>query len=203
MPNLIIRDPNLSSIEFLILIKLKQLQFTNGSSSFKFNSKEHLKIPLGINDNRTLHKALTNLYSFKYILEPAKIDSHSVGTVLLNEILIKSKSKFTHIYISLLDKLPLIKPNGIKLLCYYESYINRSDRVNPSSQFCYTSIETIAKETGLTRKTIIKYNNILEKNSLLDVDKHKLGTDYHYDDNDKIIFNKYNNHYFVRLENIL
>jgi hypothetical protein len=136
-------------------------------------------------------------------LEQVKIDSHSFGTVSLNETLIKSKTKFTHIYISLLDKLPIIQANGIRLLCYYESNINRSDRNKPGSHFCFTSIDTISQETGLSRKTIIKYNLILERAKLLDIDKHKLGTDYRYDDKDGIIFNKYNNHYFVRLENIL
>lgn len=203
MPNSIIRDPNLSSIEFLVLIKLKQLQFINRSSNFKFNSKEHLKIPLDINDNRTLHRTLNNLYDNRYILEPVKIDSHSIGTVSMNDALIKSKSKFTHIYTSLLDKMLHIQANGIRLLCYYESYINRNDKDKPSSHFCFTSIDTISQETGLSRKTIIKYNSVLEKANLLDIDKHKLGTDYRYDDKDKVIFNKYNNHYYVRLENIL
>lgn len=167
------------------------------------NSKEHVKLPLGINDNRTIKKSMDNLYKQKYILQPVKIDSHSMGKIELNESLVKSKNKFTHVYVSSLEMLSRIGQIGIRLLFYYESYTNRNDKIKASSQFCYTSLDTISKETGLTRKTIIKYNDILKKEKLLDIDIHKLGTDYRYDENDKVIFNRYNNHYYVRLENIL
>ncbi|OMD71199.1 hypothetical protein [Paenibacillus odorifer] len=203
IPNALIRDPNLTSLDFLILIKLKQLQFINGSYEFCFNSKEHIKLPLNINDNRTVKKSLDNLYKHKYILQPVKIDSHSFGKVMLNSLLINAKNNYTHVYTSVMKKLPLLGYNGFRLLFYYESYINRKAIGKASNQFCYTSIDTISKETGLTNKTIIKYNELLKKERFLDIDKHELGTDYRYDENDKVIFNRYNNHYFVRLENIL
>ncbi|QWU14415.1 hypothetical protein SAMN04487895_101726 [Paenibacillus sophorae] len=200
MPNSIIRNPELSSLDFAILIKLKTLQYINGSNEFVISSKEHIKDQLHINDNRTIKKSFDNLNRNQYILEPVKIDSHSKGKIFLNEQLVKSKNKFTHVYVDILKHIPRIGFNGVRLLFYYESYINRKITLN---QFCYTGIATISRETGLNSKTIIKYNGILKKEKLLSIEKHELGTDYRYDENDKIIFSKYNNHYSVRLENIL
>jgi len=100
----------------------------------------------------------------------------------------------------MLNHIKDIDFNGFRLLAYYESYINRRDS---RKLFCYMSIETIKQETGLHKATIIKYNRVLVDKRLLEVVKHDLGTDYRYSDEGKIIFNKFNNHYTVRLENIL
>lgn len=200
IPNQVIRNPNVSSLEFMIITKFKELEFENSSSEFIIHSKSHLKDIFDINDNRTIKKSLTKIYDEGYLLNPVSIDSHSVGKVALNNELLKVKSNFTQVYMNIMKYYGTIGANGVRLLFYYESYINRKITNN---QFCYTSIKTISAETGLNSKTIVKYNEILKKEKLLHIDKHKLGTDYRYDDNDKVIFSKYNNHYSVRLENIL
>jgi hypothetical protein len=200
IPNQVIRNPNVSSLEFMIITKFKELEYENSSSEFFIHSKSHLKDVFRLNDNRTIKKSLNNIYEEGYLSKPVTIDSHSIGKVILNNELLKVKSNFTQVYMSIMKYYDSIGANGVRLLFYYESYINRKITNN---QFCYASIKTISAETGLNSKTIIKYNEILKKQKLLHIDKHKLGTEYRYDENDKVIFSKFNNHYSVRLESIL
>lgn len=200
IPNGLIRDPNLSSLEFVLLVKFKLLQYINHSDKFPINRKEHIKEPFGIADNRTIKKSLDNLLELEYIRDKIIIDSHSIGEVHLNSGLLNLKKNYTCIYGSLLRLVPLIDCTGVRLISYYESYINRTTTIN---QFCYTSIETITNETGLAKNTIIKYNKLLSDKGFISVDKHKLGTEYKYDGKDKIIFSKYNNHYTVNWDKIL
>lgn len=140
------------------------------------------------------------MLKLEYICNEVIIDSHSIGEVHLNRKLLTMNKNYACIYGSLLRHIPTIDCTGVRLVSYYESYINRSSAIN---QFCYASIETITKETGLAKNTIIKYNKILCDKGFISVDKHKLGTDYKYDGKDKIVFSKYNNHYTVNWDKII
>jgi hypothetical protein len=88
---------------------------------------------------------------------------------------------------------------GVRLLYFYESYINRN---NNKVKFCYVSYETVRDCIGLSTKTIAEYNDVLIKTKLLKVTKHRLGTEYEYDKDDALVFDRWNNHYEVRLDKI-
>lgn len=201
IPNGVIRDPNLSSLDFVLLIKLKMLQFVNHSDKFMINSKDHIKIPFGVSDNRTIKKSLDNLFRQSYILNEVILDSRSMGEVHLNSELLNPHKGYTCIYTSLLKHTPVVDSTGIRLICYYESYINRI--VSGANKFCFCGVDTITKDTGLSNNTIIKYNRLLHDKGLVTVEKHRTGTEYKYDENDKIIFSKYNNHYTVNWDKIV
>ncbi|OZB98041.1 hypothetical protein [Paenibacillus sp. XY044] len=200
LPRSIIKDPRLSSLEFCILARFKFLQFaSSGMGKFEIDLNE-LKRSLEVNDNRTLKKALDNLYQYKYISKQVTFNRGRPVEVILDLDKMNLNNDFTQLPLKLFSKVGEIGHHGFRLLYYYESYVNRN---KDHKQFCFAALETIENETGISRKTIVKYNKILVKAKLLQIDRHELETDYQYDEAGELIFNKYNNHYEVRLEKLL
>ncbi|MNK97755.1 hypothetical protein D3C87_1181020 [compost metagenome] len=158
------------------------------------------KRALDINDNRTLKKSLSSLFKNSYLRSECKIVRGKPLTIEINEERFKLNDNFTQLPTKLLSMIKEIGCVGVRLLYYYESYIIRSKVRN---QFCYAAIDSIYTDTGISQKTILKYNELLRKAKLLKIEKHELKTDYEYTEADELIFTRYNNHYYVRLENIL
>lgn len=200
IPRRTIKNPELSSLEFCIVARLKFLQYASNSKEYFEIDMNELRRNLEINDNRTLKKAWTNLYQQKYIDEPVTIHRGKPSKVILNPNMMHLNNDFAQLPLKLFSRIGEIGYHGFRLLYYYESYINRN---KDHRQFCFTSLETIENDMGMSRKTILKHNETLVKAKLLKIQKHELGTDYQYDEAGELIFNKYNNHYEVRLENLL
>lgn len=189
--NEIIRNPNISSSAFVLYAMLKYLYYKKSIIIYK----EKLLEKLNWESNKKLKKYLLELYDRKLINEKYNsLPKFKPLTLTIDNI--NSKNGFTQLpSILLTNKITIMGDYGIRLLFYYESYINRRSNKN---LFAYCSQEIIYKDTGISNKTIIKYNEILQENRLISIDKYELEESinkYGYS------FNKYNNHYFVLVEN--
>lgn len=92
--------------------------------------------------------------------------------------------------------------HGVRILYFIRSYIN-------SVEFdsCWTSIDTISKQTGISRNTVMKYIQLLDEKKLIKTLKKEIDTvaQYIYYDkngNERVGMSRYNNNYFIKMENI-
>lgn len=197
MPNSIVRDPNVNALDFCILLSLKYAHYLSGSKDLIFETDfNSIKRILGLQDNRTLKKALNNLYNQKYITNEITIHRKKLSEIELSNKLFDKP--FTQLPASILYKISEIGFIGARLLYYYESFIIRTNTMN---QFCFTSQDTIRQDTGISVRSIIEYNKKLKKAKLLEITEHKVRVEY--DRVGNMNWDKYNNHYGVRLERLL
>lgn len=193
----------MDSNTFAVYTYLSFLHFRNNKEDeIKHFDHNKFKHKLHITDNRTLKKCLINLHKQGYILEYIdKLPSKGTITITFQPMPIDDDITFKQIPASILNRIDKIGTIGLRLLIYYESYINRKDPV--TEQFAYPSIETTAKLLKLNEDTITKYNDILVKEKLLKVTKHKLEyVDELNELDEPIRFTKYHNHYHVLIHNL-
>lgn len=198
IPKSIVKDTNISALEFCILVRFKFLQFlSGGSSEFEVDFTEMKRI-LDIADNRTLKKSLSKLYSEQYLLEEVDIHRKKKSLVKLNKNKFRLNSNFTQLPARIFGKIKDIRYVGLRLLFYYEGYINRKHTLN---QFCFVSQDTIQKELKISKMTVIEHNKLLMKAKLLSVTQHEVIPEF--DENGDLNWNRFNNHYEVRLDNLV
>jgi hypothetical protein len=161
-----------------------------------------LKIRMDVSSDITMKTAFKNLQEQQYILNNVKVINKTLMSIHLNIKKLERGNWFTQLPKSLLTKMDKIGHRGIRLLYYYESYINRNDRNKPSSQFTFVGFEKITEHTGIGKDAIDKYNQILVKEKFLHIEKHKSDYTGQYTDDDKQVWTKYNNHYDVELGKI-
>lgn len=202
VPDEIIRNKyfDLDKYSFGVYTLLLFLQFRQFGKQELDIDHRNLMHKLYISDTRTLKKALKVLHKNGLIKE----DVHRLPTkgsikITLNDLPFETQA-FTQLPVTVFNKVEHIGLIGLRLMFYYESYINRYGEAE--KQFCFASLETISDHLKFDEDTITKYNQTLSKNRLLKVTKHKLECTYEYDEFDNIIFTKYNNHYHVKLDNI-
>ncbi|TYS46747.1 hypothetical protein [Bacillus infantis] len=163
---------------------------------------------LFLEDNKTFKKHLQGLCEKKIITNEIKSLPRKNGLeITLNELVIpelnKKRGFFTQLPTNVLNRevIQVAGHVGVRMLYYYKSYINAKDW---SKQYCFVAEETAAEDLGITVKTIIKYNTLLKKWKFLKIDKHEVG--HGYGDNkhgqEQLLFTKYNNHYFLRQDEI-
>lgn len=196
MPDLIIRNRNITSIDFVILLYFKYLYFINGKGVLFQVELQHMKNDIMINDNRTIKKSFENLFQLGFINKIIIKQNNPLDVELNVELL--STEPYTRLPTSIINNISKIGHTGVRLLYYYESYINR----RKSNSFCFASFKTIESETGITDKTISKYNSVLIDNKLIKIIRHEIETYSDYKENSGQKFDKYNNHYYVNIERI-
>ncbi|MED1599764.1 hypothetical protein [Alkalihalophilus marmarensis] len=157
-----------------------------------------------MSDNRTLRKVFDNLYENNLIIEPIlKFPNRSAMTVSLNpEYAISSNTRaFTQLDARVFNKsiLAHIGATGVRMLYYYQSRINYKSL---STDHCFAAVKTIAKEIGVSKETVIKYNEILESTKLIKIIKHKLDWSGGYNEFGFEDYTRYNNHTYINEENI-
>jgi RNA-binding protein YhbY len=202
IPDEVIRnvDLKLDSNTFAMYAYLKFLHFRNYKNNEIELDHNKFKHKLYISDNRTLKKCFMKLHKEQIILELInKLPTKGAIKITFDPEPFTSKT-FTQLPATVLNKIEHIGSIGLRLLFYYESFINRTDEL--SKQFAFPAIETISKSLGINKETIINYNNLLKKHKLIKVKKHKLEWNGEYDSLDQPLFTKYNNHYYVKLENL-
>jgi hypothetical protein len=203
IPDKIIRNESskMDSNTFAVYTYLKFLHFRNYNEDVIVIDHNKFKHKLYISDNRTLKKCLTTLHKQGYILEYIdKLPTKGTLTITFEPMELTDIT-FTQLPANILSRIDNIGTIGMRLLFYYESFINRMDDI--AKQFAYPAIETTSKALGLNKETVIKYNELLIKNKLLKVTKHKLEYTGDYDNLDNpILFTKYNNHYHVRVDKL-
>ncbi|MBT2759871.1 hypothetical protein [Paenibacillus sp. ISL-20] len=198
VPNNVVRDGNLSSIDFCVFMRLLFLLFiTNSKDTIEVDIAKFKRV-LNINDNRTLKSSIERLRKLGYICNNVKFNRRSTSSVVINMNKIDLKNNFTRLPTSIFKYIADIGHPGVRLLFYYESYINRKDSLR---LYCYPSNETIKAETKLSNRSIIEYNKRLVKSKLLKMTQHD--PEPEYDDIGELSWNRWNNHYDVRLENLL
>jgi hypothetical protein len=149
---------------------LKILHDKQKSDIVKFNHQQFM-CKFSIKSNPTFKKMLERLYENKLI--NTKVDclpkSNAINIELNADYL--HKKPFTLIHINLYYLLNKIGHEGLRLMYYYESRINRND--NKSIQCSYAGIRTIEKETKINRNKIIEWNEKLTKLKLLKIENHQ------------------------------
>jgi hypothetical protein len=190
----------LDSNSFAIYAYLKYKYFRNRNNAEIELDIQELKDTLHITDNRTLKKCLIKLHDNNIIIERIeKLPTRKVVTInFIPDLFITEK--FTQLPATILNKIDVIGTTGLRLLYYYESFVNRTERLE--RQFAFPSLLTIGKALKINKDTVIEYNRILHKNDLVSIIKHELKHDGEYNEQNKQLFIKYNNHYRVQVQNL-
>lgn len=152
---------------------------------------------LYIGDSRTLKNRLNTLYKANLIGNKVDIlPRKGKMTILFNEAVRSSETFFTQINADVFNYLDKINHHAFRLLFYYKSHINfKEDR---RLDYCYVGRETLKVRLKMGSSTIQEANEQLTKNKLIKITKHMLERrEEDYDDNNELIFDRYNNHYSV------
>jgi hypothetical protein len=202
IPDEIIRNSifNLDANTFATYTYLKFLYFRNyNESTIELDTKEVKRI-LNLTDNRTLKKCLNNLHKNDMLVDEVKnLPKRNPLTIqFIPDMFITEK--FTQLPATILYKLKDMGSIGLRLLFYYESYINRTEPIQ--KQFAFPGIETIAKDLHINKETVTEYNRILVKEKLIKITKHKLQPSGEFDELDRGLFTKYNHHYHVQIDKL-
>lgn len=190
----------LDNCSFALYARLCFLYFRNYKNrEIEFDHRK-LMCNLNIGDARTLKNKLKVLYDQKLILNKIdKLPRKGLYKVTLNEELINSNSHFTMLNSDVFAYLDDISYHAFRLLFYYKSHINLNDKEKDRS-FCFVGYETLSNKLKMGRTTISESNEILRKHKLIKIERHKLNHDYEYDENDELVYDKWNNHYRIRDE---
>lgn len=190
IPNSVIKNRDITVNAFALYIYLKRESYKKRDIKLQLDHRK-VRHEIGMRDNRPLLVAFQNLHNQGLIEEKIlKMPIHSPLTITLSEV---APEPFTQLPIELLDKVNTIKPYGLRLMYYYESFINRKQILR---LFAFPCFKTIKNDTGISHNAIIKYNNLLVKNKMLKIDKHKA-------EQGDFGFEKWNNHYFVLWDKII
>ncbi|MGM7720526.1 hypothetical protein [Metabacillus sp. Hm71] len=201
VPTNIVRnsDIQIGNGEFQLYVKLCFLRFRNYEDDKITLDHKKLMCNLGINDSRTFKKRLSNLHTSKLINnEIVKLPRSGCIDIEFNSKMLDSKH-FTLMNAKVFDYIDKIDEHAFRLLFYYKSHINKDDKDKDRS-FCYVGYDTLVKNLKMSKKTIASANELLKKEKLIKVEKHKLCTDYQYDENDELVYDRYNNHYKINNE---
>lgn len=204
IPTEIVRSKEYSAGEFILLAKLIQAYYLPKEKSLTIPI-DHKKFMffLFIKDNDTFKDLLKGLYEKGVITnEIDKLPRKGAIEITLNSEVIPELNKkgyFTQMPVNVLnrDVIEAVGQIGVRLLYYYTSFINAKDN---RKQFAHVGEERTSIDLAITEKTVIKYNKILEKKKFLKIEKHKSENTFNYQD--KYVFHKYNNHYFIRQDKI-
>jgi hypothetical protein len=190
----------LDSNSFAIYVYLKYKYFRNHNNAEIELDIQELKDTLHITDNRTLKKCLIKLYDNNIIIERIeKLPTRQIMTISFIPDLFITET-FTQLPATILNKINVIGTTGMRLLFYYESFVNRNDRLD--RQFAFPSLLTTGKALNINKDTVIEYNKILHDNDLVSIIKFELKHDGEYNEENKPQFIKYNNHYRVQVQNL-
>jgi hypothetical protein len=208
IPTDIVRNNKITAQEFVLLGKLIQAYHLSGRKEEYEVSHKNLMFLLNIGDNNTFKKSYNNLVKHGYILDQLdKLPRKNGIMIRVNPKIIPKKTgkdPFVQLTSDLLNKSVIdeIGYVGIRLIYYYESYINRKVLYKDR---CFASEETIAAHLGITKRTVITYNKKIKKCKFVKIEAHDLKETGEYEkkgEKDVQFFNKYNNHYYVNREKI-
>jgi hypothetical protein len=195
VPTYIVRNEGIqvSNDAFLLYVRLCFLYFRNyQQEEIKVDHKK-LMVNLGIYDSRTFKKRLTELSKCGLVLNQiTSLPRKGEMVILFNGEVLKN-GHFTMMDCKIFDYLEQINEHGFRLVFYYKSHINKKE----NKTYCFVGIETLKVKLKMGSDTISKGNELLVKNGLMKIHRHKIETTYTYDEKDELIFDKYNNHYIV------
>jgi hypothetical protein len=170
---------------------------------FKNYKNEEIKVDhkklmgkLMIGDTRTLKSRLNQLHKSGLIHNKIeKLPRKGEMTILFNSKVIEESKHFTMMNVKIFDYMSDISYHAVRLIFYYKSHINVKDDRNLN--FCFVGVETLKNRLKMGGHTIKVANDELIKNKLLKIERHKLENTNSYNEDDELIFDRYNNHYIV------
>lgn len=198
VPTNVIRNEDIfiTNEEFVLYVRLCLLYFKNyKDEQIKVDHKK-LMGKLKIGDSRTLKQRLNSLYKNKLILnEVEKLPRKGEMVIQFNGKVIDESKHFTKMDVKIFDYVEKINPHSFRLIFYYKSHINMKEdrRLN----FCFVGTETLKERLKMGGHTIKTANDLLVENKLIKVVRHKIENTYSFNEDDELIFDRYNNHYFV------
>jgi hypothetical protein len=199
VPTNIVRneDIHISNGEFLLYARLCYLYFRNFHKEEIRLDHKILMCNSGIFDTRTLKKRLHSLYDNELI--KSKIEKLPKR----KEIAIQFNGEvFGDKYFTMMNSDVFkygLTEYSFRLLFYYKSHININD-TDKDRNFCFVGYETLMDRLKMGSNTIKQANNYLVESKLIKIEKHKIGHDYSYDENDELVYDRYNNHYKLNID---
>lgn len=201
VPSGIVRneDKYLSNDEFLMYSRLCFLYFRNYQN--KEIDLDHKKLMqfLKISDTRTFKNRLKNLYKMGLIEnEIIKLPTKGNLIIIFNEKVYEEDKHFTLMSTELFSywKNEQINEYAFRQVFYYKSHINLNDKERDRS-FCFIGYDTLVKRLKISKSKVKEANEQLRKSKLIKIKKQVLETTHEYDENDELVFDRYNNHYYV------
>ncbi|MFD2681194.1 hypothetical protein [Bacillus seohaeanensis] len=203
VPTNIVRNEDvfLSNDEFVMYARLCFQYFRN------FQEKEiqldHKKLMqfLKISDTRTFKNRLKKLYKLELIEnEINKLPTRGELTITFNDKVYGDDKMFTKLSAEIFTyfKNEQIDEYAFRQVFYYKSHINKDDKdINRDRSFCFVGYDTLVDRLKVSKTKIKEANEKLSKLKLIKIKKHKLETNDEYDENDELVFTRYNNHYYV------
>ena len=201
VPTKVVRNEEdyLSNAEFVLYARLCFLYFRNfQDKEITLDHKELMRF-CKVNDTRTLKSRLKKFYKLGLIEEEvSKLPTKGYLTIIFSEKVFGEDEHFTMLNADIFNywKNDQIDEYAFRQVWYYKSHINLHDTERDRS-FCFVAMETLADRLRISKGKVHDANNQLKKLKLIQVVKHKLETNYEYNEADELVFTKYNNHYYV------
>jgi hypothetical protein len=188
----------INSKEFQLYYYLKILHDKQKSNVVSLNHNQYMS-KFGIKSNSTFKKLISQLYKNNLINNIVEeLPKQSLIHIEMNKDYIQ-KQPFTLIHINLYYLINKVSYQGLRLMYYHESRINRNIEGNKCS---YAGIRTIVRETKINHNQVIEYHDKLSKLKLLKVDVNDLSYTGTYDEFTQEIKTKYTNKYYPQLSKI-
>lgn len=204
VPQNIVRNEGfkLTSGDFSLYVRLCYLFFKNYNNPEMRIDHKKLMAKVGIADTRTLKKRFKSLYENKLMLnEINKLPRRGEVDILLNEEVVNECKYFTMMNLSVFNYVDEINEHAFRLLFYYKSYINRNpteyDGEEKVRDYCFVGVERIKYDLKMGSDTVKDANDMLVDKKLIKITRHAIKHDYEYDEDDELIYDRYNNHYHL------
>jgi hypothetical protein len=188
----------INSKEFQLYYYLKILHDKQKTNVVSLNHHQYM-CKFGIKSNSTFKKLLKQLLINNLIKTSIEeLPKHDQLHIELNPDFLQ-KQPFTLIHINLYYLITKVGHEGLRLMYYHESRINRNKEGN---KFSYAGIRTIERETKINHNKVIEYHEKLRKLKLLKIDTNDLTYTGTYNEFDQEIKTKFTNKYYPQLKNI-
>ncbi|WP_019242193.1 MULTISPECIES: hypothetical protein [Bacillus] len=185
---------------FVLYVNLVWNYFINKSTNKSELILDHKSIMLNckISDTRTFKRRLNELYNADLIKnEITRVPPRGTIVIHFNEekYLKECEKNFTKVGRSILTyyKNGQIDDYSLRQIFYYMSHINRKT----GNDYCFVSFETLSDRLMVSKDKISEANEMLEKAKLIKIKKHKLAPTSEYDEFDALVYDRYQNHYYV------
>lgn len=201
IPTKIVRNDDiyLSNDEFAMYARLCFLYFLNyKEKEMEFDHKKLMTF-LHISDTRTFKKRLNSLYELGLIENKIeKLPTKGTMFITFNDK-VGEDGHFTKMSSEVFSyyKNEQIDEYALRQIFYYKSHINVNDRER-NRKYCFVGYETLVERLKISKSKVEDANKQLKKTKLIRVEKHKLAHNTTYNENDELIFERYNNHYYVK-----
>lgn len=197
IPTHIVRNEDyyLSNDEFILYARLCFLYFRTYQQKEIMLDHRKLMNFLKIIDSRTFKNRMNGLYKKGLIEnEISKLPTKGETTIIFNDTVYHADGHFTMLSAEVFTYFvqDQIDEYAFRQLFYYKSHINKNNDKN----FCFVGYETLVKRLKVSKSKITEANEKLLKVKLIKVVKHEIKEEG-YDENDELVFSKYNNHYFL------